>query len=152
VSAPNVTSDSLKVICQIVLLVAALVACGPADPPLTATNILITAPLPGNEFSAAYLSLHNESGETITVHRISSPQFAQVEIHETVVSDGVVRMRRLGSVSIDAGGSVILETGAKHLMLIDPITRLLPGQNVSLHIEYDDEGTLIINAPLQVRN
>ena len=46
----------------------ALSACGsePA-PPLVASNIEISAPMPGRSMSAAYLDLTNNSGETITI-------------------------------------------------------------------------------------
>lgn len=129
-------------------LLVALAACGPSGPPLTATDIVAVAPLPGRSISAAYLTLHNGSGEAIALSRISSPEFARVEIHESQVVDDVVRMRRLESIVVDAGSSTTFEPGAKHLMLIDPLAELAVGHSISLQFEYDGAGILIVTTPL----
>lgn len=126
-------------------------ACGPVGASLTATDIEALAPLPGRTFAAAYLTLHNHGQDALTISRVSSTHFAKVEIHESQVVDGVIRMRRLDSVIIDAGKSVKFESGGKHLMLIDPEAGLDVGDSITLRFEYDNEGMLIVSAPLRKR-
>ena len=109
------------------------------------------APLPGRTFAAAYLTLHNHGPDALTISRVSSTHFAKVEIHESQVVDGVIRMRRLDSVIIDAGKSIKFESGGKHLMLIDPEAGLDVGDTITLRFEYDNEGMLIVSAPLRKR-
>lgn len=130
-------------------ILLALAACSPAGPPVTATDVLIVAPLPGRAPSAAYLTLHNESDEAIRIRKVSSPEFEVVEMHQSIVGDAAVRMRRLETLTIDPGASATFESGGRHLMLIDPVDRLLPGMLVSLHFEYGDDGLLIVTAPLR---
>ena len=127
------------------------VACGPAGPSLTATDIEAVAPLPGRTFAAAYLTLHNQGADSLTISHVSSTHFDKVEIHESQVVNDVVRMRKLDSLIIDPGMSVKFEAGGKHLMLIDPKVGLDVGDSITLHFEYDNEGMLIISAPLRKR-
>ncbi|MFQ5982321.1 MAG: copper chaperone PCu(A)C, partial [Woeseiaceae bacterium] len=70
-------------------LAALIAACGESGPPLTVTDVLAVAPLPGQESAAAYLTLHNHSREPVTIHRVSSPDFTRVEMHENLIVDGV---------------------------------------------------------------
>jgi len=131
---------------------AMAVACtGNSGPPLSATDIVIVAPLPGRANAVAYLELHNGSRAPIVVNKASSPYFRTVELHESVITDEVVRMRRLDSLTIPARQSLRLQTGATHLMLIDPRSGLVPGDTISLELGYDEGGILIVNAPVQAR-
>ncbi len=118
---------------------------------MSATDIEAVAPLPGRTFAAAYLTLHNQGPVPLTVSRVSSTHFAKVEIHESQVVDDVIRMRRLDSVTIDVGESVKFESGGKHLMLIDPKECLDVGDSITLQFDYDNEGMLIVSAPLRKR-
>ena len=136
----------------LVLHLAVLIAgCGESGPPLTATDVVAFAPLPGGESSAAYLTLHNHSQEAITIQQVSSPEFAKVEIHESMTVDDVVRMRRLDSLTLDAGTSTQFVSGGRHLMLIEPVSALAPGKSVTLQFEYNSGGILIVNTPLKTR-
>lgn len=136
----------------LVLYLAVLVAsCGESGPPLTATGVVAFAPLPGSEVSAAYLTLHNHSQEALTIQQVSSPEFAKVEIHESMTVDDVIRMRRLDSLTLDAGTSTQFVSGGKHLMLIEPVSELAPGQSVTLQFEYNAGGILIVNTQLKTR-
>ncbi len=136
----------------LVLYLAVLVAsCGESGPPLTATGVVAFAPLPGSEVSAAYLTLHNHSQEALTIQQVSSPEFAKVEIHESMTVDDVIRMRRLDSLTLDAGTRTQFVSGGKHLMLIEPVSELAPGQSVTLQFEYNAGGILIVNTQLKTR-
>ncbi len=103
------------------LLLVFLGACS-ADiqPALVASDITITRPMPGMTMRAGYLTLTNNSNETITITRVSSPNYESVALHESVVEDGVARMRPLKKIEMGAGKSAILEPGGKHLMLMRP--------------------------------
>ncbi len=101
---------------------ACLAACGEdPGPPVVALDIEITSPRPGSNMSAGYLSIRNNSNEPLAITRVESPQFDKVELHESIVEDGIARMRRLDSLTIAPGESTLLERGGKHLMLIAPV-------------------------------
>ena len=100
------------------LLTLFLVACGAPQPPLVVTDLEVTKPMPGRQMSAGFLVLTNNTGEDILISSVTSPQFASVEIHETTTEDGIARMREIGELLVPANGSVTLERGGKHLMLM----------------------------------
>lgn len=103
-----------------VLILAAVVltACSAPQAPLVASDVEITRPMPGRSMSAGFLVLQNNTETEIRITAVTSPQFGAVEIHETTIEDGISRMRELGALVIPAKGSVTLERGGKHLMLM----------------------------------
>ncbi len=112
------------------VLILALAVTGCADnsadnrepgPSLTATAVSIPAAPPGARMRAAYMELQNRTGEPIRITHVTSPDFGRVEIHETTTIDGIARMRQLEALEIPPQGSVRLERGGKHLMLMKPV-------------------------------
>lgn len=135
-----------------VVLACSIIGCdNPPQVPLEVTNVVIYAPLPGSQMSAAYFLLHNHTEQPIVVSRISSSQFASVDIHETTLDDNVARMRKLEQLVVPANSTISLQEGGKHLMLMQPNAPLPLDSTVSIRVGYDDAGTLIINAPLRAR-
>ncbi len=106
----------LLILCLAVLAAA----CGSDAPPLVATDVVVKPPMPGMKMTAGYLTLHNNTGEDITIDRVTSPQFGKVEMHETVIEDGVSRMSALGNVVLPSREAVEFRPGGKHLMLMRP--------------------------------
>ena len=102
----------------IILLALAVSACGAPQPPLVASAVEITRPMPGRSMSAGFLVLENTTSDPITITQVASPQFAAVEIHETTIEDGISRMRKVDALIVPAKGSMVLERGGKHLMLM----------------------------------
>ena len=95
-----------------------LAACSSPQPPLVASDVEITRPMPGRHMSAGYLVLTNNTDAPIRIDGATSPQFGMVEMHETTVEDGISRMREIEELVVPANGSVTFERGGKHLMLM----------------------------------
>ncbi len=122
-----------------------LVACGgEAQPPLVASDVRISGPMP--RMKAGYMTLTNYTDEAITVTSVSSPQFGRAEVHETFLDNDVARMRPVGALTIPAGEAVRLEPGGKHLMLMQPVDS---PQAVTLHLYSDDTLLLSVNADIE---
>jgi len=103
-----------------VLLTLFLTACGAPESPVVVSDVEITRPMPGRHMSAGFFVITNNTKEAIRITRVESPQFASIEIHESTLEDGISRMREIGELLIPARGSVTLERGGKHLMLMRP--------------------------------
>ncbi len=117
----------------LIVPVILLAACGAEpQPPLVASDIEVSTPMPGMSVSAGYMLLTNNSDEDILMNSVSSPEFGAVEVHETTVVDGVARMRPISELLIRAGGSVRLEPGGLHLMMMRP-QRDIETITVNLH-------------------
>ena len=109
----------LLVLCAFIAVAA---GCGSTEgPPVVAANPVVTAPGAGMPMAAGYLEISNRSGTTIRIDRISSPEYGSVEMHETVIEDGIARMREIPVLEIEDGGTAVLERAGKHLMLIQPV-------------------------------
>lgn len=128
---------------RIVLVFATLLtaACGAPQPPLVASDVEITQPMPGRHMSAGFFVLTNNTDTDIRITSVTSPQFGAVEIHETTVADGVARMRELEALVVPARGSVTLERGGKHLMLMQAADM---GDSVALQLFSEDAPVLDI--------
>ena len=127
-----------------------LAACsGEIKPPLVATDIMITAPLPDRYVSAGYVSFANNTDEAIRISHVTSPEFESVEMHESLLENGVARMRRLENLTIPASSSVSLQRGGKHLMLMRPIG---PLDTVSLSFYSGDTLLLSVATPVKRGN
>jgi copper(I)-binding protein len=101
-----------------IFIVALLAACSASEAPLVASDVEVTKPMPGRDMSAGFFVLSNNTEAEIRITNVTSPQFGSIEIHETTVIDGVSRMRKLEALVVPARGSVTLERGGKHLMLM----------------------------------
>ena len=127
------------------LLLVFLGACSAdVQPALVASNVTITRSMPGMTMSAGYLKLTNNSKETITITRVGSPNYASVELHESVVEEGVARMRPLEKIEMPAGTSTILEPGGKHLMLMRPRAPTDEASADSVSLRFYDGPTLLL--------
>ena len=136
------------------VLLPALLAiggCGEPAPPLAVGDVNVFAPLPGSTMGAAYMTITNNTGDTIVIGRVASPQFGQVELHETRLSDGVARMRELPALPVPARSSVALAEGGVHLMLMRPVDKLEIGQPITLRVHYDSDGVVIVTSNLKSR-
>ena len=137
----------------VLLLVAAVCLAGcskEAGPPIDISGVRILAPVPGSHMGVAYMTITNNSGDTMVITAARSPQFERVEIHETVIENGVSKMRKLEDVSIEQGAVRRFETGGAHLMLIGPEPDTAPGSPVTIEIEHSG-GLLIVSATMQDR-
>ncbi len=86
---------------------------------ITVSNAWIRSPAPGQTVTGAFLTLTNSSETASALTSASSSVAAVVEIHETSMSDGMMRMRKVSHVDIPANGFAELKPGSFHIMLID---------------------------------
>ncbi|MDZ7770022.1 MAG: copper chaperone PCu(A)C [Woeseiaceae bacterium] len=114
-------------------------------------DIVAYAPLPGARNAVAYMELNNESDSAVTITRVSSPDFASAEWHETTIENGISRMVQLDDPVIDAGGSLLLQQGGKHLMLMEPTRPMAAGSTLTLRIAYDGDRLLELTTTLKDR-
>jgi copper(I)-binding protein len=77
----------------------------------------IRKPIPGRSMSAAFMSINNTGTEDVVLKTAAIAGAKSVEIHTHSHVDGVMRMRQLYELSIEAGETVVLEPGGLHLMV-----------------------------------
>lgn len=98
--------------------------------------------------SAAYLTIRNDGPED-RLTAAESDIAKSVEIHETKMDGGMATMRQVDSIAIPANASVDLKPGSYHIMLIQPVRDLKPGDSFSLTIVFEKAGRLQVPVTVQ---
>ena len=98
---------------------------------------------------AAFLVVLNGLDEDVQFVSADSPASEVVELHETVNDDGVMRMiPQEDGFTIPAGGSVELKPGGKHVMLINLVEQLTPGNEIELTLNFDKSNSIVLSVPV----
>jgi copper(I)-binding protein len=132
---------------------ALAIACSSRDAaPLSVANVVVPEPLPGTRITAGYLTIENNSDQSIVIERVTSPQFARVEMHQTILEDDVARMVPLAPLIVDRRSSVRFVPGGKHLMLSDWPQDIVTGLQITIEFHYDGGGLLIVATTVSPRD
>ena len=94
--------------------------------------------LPGDLPLAGYAHITNTGKSTLTLAAVSSPDFSQVQLHRSVIRNGMDTMLHVDSISISAETSLDLAPGGYHLMLFDRRRPLHVGQLVPVTFKFSD--------------
>ena len=90
-----------------------------------------------------FFTVTNSGGETDRLVRASTPAAAMVEIHRSLMVDGVMRMEPVaGGVEIPAGATVEFAPGGLHLMLMHPKEPFALGSTVPMTLEFEQAGSV----------
>jgi len=81
---------------------------------------------------------------------ISSPQCASVELHETIVTDGVTSMQPIPALTIPAGRTTNLEPGGIHVMC-HGAARLEEGGTAELVLDFVDGSPTTVEVTIENR-
>lgn len=90
---------------------------------------------PGAATLAGFATLHNAGSATLTVTGASSADFASAEFHMTHNMGGMVHMMHQDTLTVPAGGDLVLASGGTHLMLNGPKRTLKAGDSVKLTLQ-----------------
>lgn len=97
----------------------------------------------GEGMTGVFAELTNHGDTDLTITGLSSPAAGIVELHEVV--DGVMRKIQ-GDVTIPAGGNLVLEPGANHIMLMEMVDPLHPGDDVVITLTLSDGSDVTVTA------
>src|SRR5690625_1799936 len=79
----------------------------------------VRVPVPGQNLTAAYFHLHNQSDQERLLMAATSPIAARSELHNHTEVGGMMRMRRVDSVAIPARAHQRFKTGGYNVMLYE---------------------------------
>jgi copper(I)-binding protein len=104
--------------------------------------------------TAGYLTLTNPGDRPLILTRVRSPAFDSIELHTTIMEDGVAKMREDKGVQVPPKGSVAFEPGGRHLMMFGARRPLTVGEKVTLVLEIDagrDAAMLTVEVEAAIR-
>lgn len=128
---------------RLAVVLVMLGACSAEQsPPLDVSGVTAYAALPGQAAGVAYFSLQNSTPVAVTLREVSSPEYSSVEMHTTLMDEGIARMTPLDLLTIAGESVVVFAPGGPHLMLMEPVEELATGDEVTLEFHYDYDGDL----------
>jgi copper(I)-binding protein len=124
-----------------------------AEPPAPLSAIQVREAwerlMPAKLPSAGYFRLVNVSDRDETLIGVTSGDYADVELHETMEEGQGTHMRPVRQLIIPAKGEVLLKPGSFHLMLIDPTRAIRAGETVAIELHFADGGKVVAQLPVK---
>lgn len=135
------------------LATAALVLSVPAslaaaDPSVTVEDAWARASIGTSRPAAAYATIRNEGDVAVALAGVRAAISETASLHESMTEDGIARMRPVPTLTIPAGGSVTLEPGGYHVMLMGLTEPLVEGRTFDATFQFADGATLTAEVPV----
>jgi copper(I)-binding protein len=93
-----------------------------------------------------FMEITNPTSDEITLIGGSS-ESGMVEIHETVMgADGMQMQEINGGIKIPAGGTVVLQPGGLHVMIMNLNDDVVAGDEVTVDLEFDGHPNVSVTA------
>lgn len=97
----------------------------------------VRANAPGQSVGAAYMTL--KSAQESQLFHVDSPAAGSVEIHSMSMTNGIMKMRSLETLPLQAGKAEKLAPGGFHLMLFDLKKPLKAGEKATFTLCFKDK-------------
>jgi len=94
--------------------------------------------LPANLPAAGYATVQNYGDRPVTLTGASTPDYAATMFHQSRNEDGVERMMMIDSVRIEPHSEMSFAPDGFHIMLMQPMRAIQPGDHVLLTLRFAD--------------
>jgi periplasmic copper chaperone A len=108
-----------------------------AVPDIKIVNAWVAATEESDDMSVAYMSLL--SHEDLILTSITSPTIKTIEMHNTILEKGIMKMRMAHEIKIDHDKTFEFKSGGSHLMLMDFKGPLKAGEKVKMTLHFKDK-------------
>ncbi|MEQ8351834.1 MAG: copper chaperone PCu(A)C [Leptospiraceae bacterium] len=126
-------------------LVLAFYGCDSQD----SLSIESYMPVPVNQrVGAVYLTLQNNTDQDLLLQGARTPAAKKTEIHQTSVSEGIMKMEKINQISVDPGQSLVMKPGGLHIMLLDLKEVPEPGSEIELTLMFSGMPDKRIRVPV----
>jgi periplasmic copper chaperone A len=106
--------------------------------------------LPADLPCAGYVTLINQGSVATELVGVSSPDYADVGMHQTRDNHGVSEMRPAQSIVMQPHETLRFAEGGYHLMLMQPTRSLHPGDTANIVFHWKDGRSVTV--PFEVRS
>jgi copper(I)-binding protein len=146
------SAQSLLILLSTVVITVALAACGGGGsedkpPAPTVADAWIRVPASAELPGAGYLTLTSTADVADFLIAARSPISADIELHQTTEdASGAMGMEPVDRIEIPAGGTVALEPGGYHLMLLGLTELPVIGDTVEVTLVFEEAGNVVVQA------
>lgn len=103
---------------------------------------------PTQKNTAAFFTVHNSAASDWTIASVTSNAAERIEIHRHEHSNGMMAMRKLESITVEASSSLEFAPGGLHLMLMGLSSPLREGDRVRLNFTNAEGDTVVADFPV----
>ncbi|GAW97472.1 MULTISPECIES: copper chaperone PCu(A)C [Colwellia] len=115
---------------------------------ITVTDGYIRASIPGSDVTAAYMTINNSANKAITLQKITSELSARIEIHQHSMANGMMTMRQVEQIIINAKSEVVLQPSGLHLMIFSLKQQVTEKDVISLTLHFTNATKINIQLPV----
>ena len=126
------------------LLVPALLLPASAFADLDISDARIKHLPPTVPVRAGYMTIRNPSQVPVSIVAVRSAAFASVELHRSLMQDGMMRMQPVNTLQLGPGETLQLAPGGLHLMMMRPVEPTRPGAEIEIVLELGDGSEQIL--------
>lgn len=130
----------------LLLLALGMVAAAQDESALQITGAWARPSTEGNEVSAAYLQIANQSSHDDALLSVATDAAQMAELHTMAMEGDIMRMRPVDRIDILAGETIVLRPGGLHIMLMDLTTPLIEGESLTLTLTFESGVVLAVEA------
>jgi periplasmic copper chaperone A len=132
-----------------VLILVAGCSIGAAPGTPTISGAWVRPPMGEGRPAAGYMTITG-SGSADALLSAESPAAMKVEVHETYSGGSGMGMREVEKIDVSAGGTIKLEPGGYHLMLMGPkASEIVIGRTVEITLTFEKAGKVTITAEVR---
>lgn len=104
---------------------------------------------PGQSNSAIFMMLKSNSPLPVSLVKAQSSVADNVELHAHMVDNGVMKMRQVSEITVPGNGSIKLQPGGYHIMLIGLKQDLNEGDKVRVRLYFSNNSMSVIDLPVK---
>ncbi|MDX1706432.1 copper chaperone PCu(A)C [Pseudidiomarina sp.] len=113
------------------------------------SNAWVKETIPGTENGAGYFTLTNQSNKPAILIGAKTDAARAVEVHQHVLTEGMMRMRRVPELTIAGGQTIVFQPGGYHLMIFGVKSPFVIGGQVEFSLHFADGDQVSIQADVR---
>ncbi|RUO58946.1 copper chaperone PCu(A)C [Pseudidiomarina marina] len=113
------------------------------------SNAWVKESIPGTENGAGYFTISNTGTSVISIVGADTDASRAIEVHQHVMRDGMMRMRRVPELALEAGETVVFQPGSYHLMMFGVKNTFKPGDQVEFTLHFSDGDSVSFDAEVR---
>ena len=129
-------------------LAALLAACSQGDPAVNVQDPLVRLPAVQGNPGAAYFTLRTNK-TPMRILGVTSPQIQRIELHDSEMAGGRMRMGPLADNAFSTEGLKVFEEGGPHAMLFGMSPEVRAGGTVRMTFDFDNAPDVTLEVPVQ---
>ncbi|WP_258808305.1 copper chaperone PCu(A)C [Pseudidiomarina sp. CB1] len=135
---------------QLLALAACFVLPLSAWADVTVSDAWVKPTIPGTENGAGYFVIRNDGAQAVTLIGVNSDASRASEVHQHVMNEeGMMRMRRVPELTINAGEQVVFQPGSYHIMFFGVKNPFRVGESVAFQLQFTDADALDVVAEVR---